>query len=69
MTMRSTILAAGVAAAALAGCSTMETPSRDQLVAEPSACDADPARSQTLNVVLPETLARLAPILPFPGWG
>ena len=29
-------------------------------VAEPSACDADPARAQALNVALPETLARLA---------
>jgi peptidoglycan-associated lipoprotein len=40
MTMRSTILAAGVAAVALAGCSTMRTPSRDELVTEPSACAA-----------------------------
>ena len=40
MTMRSTILAAGVAAVALAGCSTMRTPSRDELVAQPSACAA-----------------------------
>jgi dTDP-4-dehydrorhamnose reductase len=29
-------------------------------VAEPSACDADPARAEALNVALPETLARLA---------
>ena len=29
-------------------------------VAEPAACDADPARAQALNVALPETLARLA---------
>lgn len=29
-------------------------------VAEPTACDADPARAQALNVALPETLARLA---------
>ena len=40
MTMRSTILAAGMAAVALAGCSTTRTPSRDELVAEPSACAA-----------------------------
>lgn len=39
MTMKSTILAAGFAAVALAGCSTT-TPSRDELVAEPSACAA-----------------------------
>ena len=38
--MRSTIVAAGVAAVALAGCSTMRTPSRDELVAVPSACAA-----------------------------
>jgi len=29
-------------------------------VAEPSVCEADPARAQALNVALPETLARLA---------
>jgi dTDP-4-dehydrorhamnose reductase len=29
-------------------------------VAEPAACDADPARAQALNVALPATLARLA---------
>lgn len=29
-------------------------------VAEPTACDADPARAQALNVALPATLARLA---------
>ncbi len=29
-------------------------------VAEPSQCDADPARAQALNVALPEQLARLA---------
>jgi dTDP-4-dehydrorhamnose reductase len=29
-------------------------------VSEPAACDADPARSQQLNVELPATLARLA---------
>jgi len=29
-------------------------------VSVPEACDADPARAQTLNVVLPSTLARLA---------
>ena len=40
MTMRSTIMAAGAAAVALAGCSTMGAPSRDALVAEPSACSA-----------------------------
>lgn len=40
MTMRSTILAAGVAAVALAGCSTTRTPSRDELVAQPSTCQA-----------------------------
>lgn len=40
MTMRSTILAASLAAVALTGCSTMRTPSRDELVAEPSACAA-----------------------------
>lgn len=40
MTMRSTILAAGLAAVALAGCSTLRTPGRDELVAEPSACAA-----------------------------
>ena len=39
MTMRS-ILAMGAAAVALTGCSTMGMPSRDQLVAEPSACTA-----------------------------
>ena len=38
MTMRSTVLAAAIAAVALAGCST--TPGRDALVAEPSACAA-----------------------------
>lgn len=38
MTMRSTVLAAAIAAVALAGCST--TPDRDALVAEPSACAA-----------------------------
>ncbi|MGV3580372.1 OmpA family protein [Brevundimonas sp.] len=38
MTMRSVMLAAGAAAVGLAGCST--TPSRDALVAEPSACAA-----------------------------
>lgn len=40
MTMRSMILAASVAALALAGCSTTRTPSRDELVTEPSACAA-----------------------------
>ena len=40
MTMRSTIMAASLAAVALAGCSTMRTPSRDELVTEPSACAA-----------------------------
>ena len=40
MTIRLTILAAGAAAVALAGCSTMRTPSRDALVAEPSPCAA-----------------------------
>lgn len=40
MTMKSTIMAAGAAAVALAGCSTMSAPSRDALVAEPSACAA-----------------------------
>ncbi len=29
-------------------------------VAEPAACDADPARAQALNVALPATLAKLA---------
>lgn len=36
--MRSVVLAAGLAAVAAAGCST--TPSRDELVAQPSACSA-----------------------------
>ena len=40
MTMKSTILAAGLAAVALAGCSSLRTPTRDQLVTEPSACAA-----------------------------
>jgi peptidoglycan-associated lipoprotein len=40
MRVRSTILAAGLAAVSLAGCSTMGTPSRDELVAEPLACAA-----------------------------
>lgn len=39
MTMKATILAGGLAAVALAGCSTT-APSRDALVAEPSACQA-----------------------------
>ena len=40
MTMRSTILASGLAAVVLAGCSTLRTPNRDELVTEPSACAA-----------------------------
>lgn len=40
MTMKSTILAAGLAAVTLAGCSTLRAPSRDELVTEPSACAA-----------------------------
>jgi len=40
MTMKWTILAAGVAAVALAGCSTMGAPSREELVSEPSVCTA-----------------------------
>ena len=40
MTMRSTILAMGAAAVALAGCSTMGMPDRDELVAEPATCTA-----------------------------
>ncbi|WGM32767.1 OmpA family protein [Brevundimonas sp. NIBR11] len=40
MTMRSMIWAAGLASVTLAGCSTMGTPSREALVAEPSTCAA-----------------------------
>ena len=38
--MRSMVLAGGLAALALAGCSTTRAPSRDELVAEPPACAA-----------------------------
>ncbi|MFC5344786.1 OmpA family protein [Brevundimonas staleyi] len=38
--MKSIVLAMGAAAVALAGCSSMGTPGRDALVAEPSACAA-----------------------------
>ena len=40
MTMKSTMMAVSAAAVALAGCSTMGGPSRDELVTEPSACSA-----------------------------
>lgn len=40
MTMKAMTVAGGLAALALAGCSTTGTPSRDELVAESSACQA-----------------------------
>nr|WP_303694680.1 OmpA family protein [Brevundimonas subvibrioides] len=56
MTMKSTILAASLAAMALAGCSTLGAPSRDELVTEPSACAA-----KRFDIYFAEDQASLTP--------